>query len=91
MIKIIDISSLKKEYFGKRVVDIQSLSVHDGELFGFLGPNGAGKTTTIRILTTLTKPTNGKVLINGFDVVNGPYKVKSIFGIVQQHISLNSV
>jgi ABC-2 type transport system ATP-binding protein len=89
MSNIIDISSLTKEYSGKKVVDGLNLQVAEGELFGFLGPNGAGKTTTIRILTTLTKPTVGKVLINGFDVVKDPSKVKSEFGIVQQHLSLN--
>lgn len=89
VIKMIDISNLIKEYSGKRVVDIQDLQVGQGELFGFLGPNGAGKTTTIRILTTLTKPTSGKALINGFDVVRNTFQVKSEFGIVQQHLSLN--
>ncbi|OPY57509.1 MAG: Cobalamin import ATP-binding protein BtuD [Methanosaeta sp. PtaU1.Bin112] len=89
VIKMIDISNLIKEYSGKRVVDIQNLQVGQGELFGFLGPNGAGKTTTIRILTTLTKPTSGKALINGFDVVSNTFQVKSEFGIVQQHLSLN--
>lgn len=89
VIKMIDISNLIKEYSGKRVVDIQGLQVGQGELFGFLGPNGAGKTTTIRILTALTKPTSGKALINGFDVVRNTFQVKSEFGIVQQHLSLN--
>jgi ABC-2 type transport system ATP-binding protein len=89
VIKMIDISSLTKDYSGKRVVDTLDLQVDRGELFGFLGPNGAGKTTTIRILTTLTKPTSGKVLINGFDAVKDPSRVKSEFGIVQQHLSLN--
>jgi ABC-2 type transport system ATP-binding protein len=86
---MIEISGLSKDYFGKKVVDGLELAVESGELFGFLGPNGAGKTTTIRILTTLTKPTSGKVLINGIDVARYPAKVKSEFGIVQQHLSLN--
>jgi ABC-2 type transport system ATP-binding protein len=89
MIEIIDISGLTKEYSGRKVVDNLNLQVDKGEIFGFLGPNGAGKTTTIRILTTLTKPTSGKVFINGFDVVRDPSKVKSEFGVVQQHLSLN--
>ncbi|MDM7912370.1 MAG: ATP-binding cassette domain-containing protein [Methanotrichaceae archaeon] len=89
MSKMIEISGLNKEYSGKKVVDGLDLQVEKGELFGFLGPNGAGKTTTIRILTTLTKPTAGKVLINGIDVARDPSKVKSEFGIVQQHLSLN--
>jgi len=89
MNNIIDISGLSKEYSGKKVVDGLNLSVEQGELFGFLGPNGAGKTTTIRILTTLTKPTSGTVLINGIDAAKDPGKVKEVFGVVQQHLSLN--
>ena len=86
---MIEILDLTKEYSGNKVVDGLDLRVEDGELFGFLGPNGAGKTTTIRILTTLTKPTSGHALINGFDVMKEPIRVKSQFGIVQQHLSLN--
>ncbi|NYT08923.1 MAG: ABC transporter ATP-binding protein [Methanosarcinales archaeon] len=89
MSKMIEISGLSKEYSGEKVVDGLDLHVSKGELFGFLGPNGAGKTTTIRILTTLTKPSSGQVLINGLDVARDPANVKSEFGIVQQHLSLN--
>ena len=89
MSKMIEISGLNKDYSGKKVVDGLDLEIENGELFGFLGPNGAGKTTTIRILTTLTKPSSGQVLINGIDVAKDPAKVKSEFGIVQQHLSLN--
>lgn len=86
---MIEISGLNKCYSGKKVVDGLDLEVGRGELFGFLGPNGAGKTTTIRILTTLTKPSSGLVRINGIDVARDPASVKSEFGIVQQHLSLN--
>jgi ABC-2 type transport system ATP-binding protein len=86
---MIAIENLTKDYSGRKVIDGLSLAVEKGELFGFLGPNGAGKTTTIRILTTLTKPASGRVLINGFDVAREPSKAKAEFGIVQQHMSLN--
>ncbi|MFA6372195.1 MAG: ABC transporter ATP-binding protein [Methanothrix sp.] len=89
MSKMIEISGLNKDYSGKKVVDCLDLEIGHGELFGFLGPNGAGKTTTIRILTTLTKPSSGLVRINGIDVAKDPAHVKSEFGIVQQHLSLN--
>ncbi|MCW4010841.1 MAG: ABC transporter ATP-binding protein [Candidatus Bathyarchaeota archaeon] len=65
------------------------LTVYAGEIFGFLGPNGAGKTTTIRVMTTLTKPTSGRVQIKGFDVVKDADKVKKLIGVVQQHLSLD--
>lgn len=45
-----------------------SLSVHEGEVFGFLGPNGAGKSTSLKILLNLIFPTSGKVEIMGKDV-----------------------
>lgn len=89
MSRMIEISGLSKSYSGRKVVDGLDLVVESGELFGFLGPNGAGKTTTIRILTTLTKPSSGLVRINGVDVVRDPERVKSEFGVVQQHLSLN--
>ncbi len=89
MKRMIEISGLCKDYSGQKVIDGLDLAVEKGELFGFLGPNGAGKTTSIRILTTLTKPTSGRVLINGIDVARDPASVKSEFGIVQQHQSLN--
>ncbi|OPY50726.1 MAG: putative ABC transporter ATP-binding protein [Methanosaeta sp. PtaU1.Bin112] len=89
MSKMIEISGLNKDYSGKKVIDGLDLEIEHGELFGFLGPNGAGKTTAIRILTTLTKPSSGMVAINGIDVAREPARVKSEFGIVQQHLSLN--
>ena len=50
-------------------VDQVSFDAMPGQIFGLLGPNGAGKTTVLRILSTVLKPTSGKVTINGFDVV----------------------
>ena len=80
---------LSKCYGNVKAVHDLDLTVYSGEIFGFLGPNGAGKTTTIRIMTTLTKPTSGNVKINGFDVVKDVEKVKKVFGVVQQHLSLD--
>jgi ABC-2 type transport system ATP-binding protein len=80
---------LNKFYGDVKAVQDLDLTVYSGEIFGFLGPNGAGKTTTIRMMTTLTKPTSGNVKINGFDVVKDVEKVKTVFGVVQQHLSLD--
>lgn len=81
--------NLTKVYGEVKAVEDLNLEVRPGEIFGFLGPNGAGKTTTIRILTTLTKPTSGHAWINDFDVLREPHKVRNLFGVVQQHISLD--
>jgi ABC-2 type transport system ATP-binding protein len=80
---------LTKKYGDVTAIENLDLKVHAGEIYGFLGPNGAGKTTTIRVLTTLTKPTSGHALVNGFDVVKESDKVKKVIGVVQQHVSLD--
>jgi len=80
---------LTKKYGPVTAIDCLDLKVHAGEIYGFLGPNGAGKTTTIRVLTTLTKPTSGRALVDGFDVVKESDAVKKVIGVVQQHVSLD--
>ena len=68
---IIKVENLVKRFGTLVAVDSINFNVSPGEIFGFLGPNGAGKTTTINILCTLSKPTSGQAIINGFDVVAG--------------------
>ncbi len=57
-----------------------SMDVPRGEIFGFIGPNGAGKTTTIRMMATLLEPDDGRVLVDGIDVVEAPSEVRKILG-----------
>ncbi|MBF7083968.1 ATP-binding cassette domain-containing protein [Desulfallas sp. Bu1-1] len=66
-----------------------SFNVDRGEVFGFLGPNGAGKSTTIKMLATLLKPTSGRALINGYDVVRQQDRVRRSIGMVFQDPSLD--
>ncbi len=61
-----------------------SLSVNQGEIFGFLGPNGAGKTTTLRMLTTLLPIDGGEALVAGFDIRKKPGDVRRHIGYVSQ-------
>jgi sodium transport system ATP-binding protein len=57
-----------------------SFDCHPGEIFGLLGPNGAGKTTTLRILSTVLRPTSGRAVVAGHDVVTEPQAVRLRIG-----------
>jgi ABC-2 type transport system ATP-binding protein len=74
------VDGFTKAYDDFVAVDNLSFEIRQGDIFGFIGPNGAGKTTTIRFLSTLLTPTRGSAVINGFDVVRQPEKVKRSIG-----------
>jgi ABC-2 type transport system ATP-binding protein len=81
---LITIKNIFKKYDNVTVLDDINIEVFDGEVFGLLGPNGAGKTTLIHILATLIKPTAGTAIVNGYDILKSPSKVRSSIGIVFQ-------
>lgn len=87
---IIEIKNLTKVYGNFTAVDSLTFNVKRGEIFAFLGPNGAGKTTTIKMLTTLLRPTSGKIKVNGFDPMTKQKEVRESFGIVFQDPSLDN-
>jgi len=89
MLYSIEIKFLTKSFGDVTAVNNISLSVKNGEIFGFLGPNGAGKSTTIMILTTLLKPTSGQALISGFDVATNAKQVRQNIGYVQQETTVD--
>lgn len=75
--------------FGRfTAVDAVSVTVWQGEIFGFLGANGAGKTTVIRMLSGLLLPTSGEARVNGFDVYRESEKIKQHIGYMSQKFSL---
>ena len=80
--QIIRIDRLVVRYGSFTAVDGLSLTVDQGELFGFLGPNGAGKTTTIRVLIGTLSPSDGTVEIDGLRVPRQLDLVKPLFGFV---------
>ncbi len=80
---MIEISSVSKSYNGKnKAVDNISLTIRDGEIFGFLGPNGAGKTTTIKMVTGILSSDSGAITINGIDIEKNDLDAKKQFGFV---------
>ncbi len=86
---IIEVEHLVKNYKDLVAVNDISFSVERGEVFGLLGPNGAGKTTVISILCTLSKPTSGRALVNGFDISRQQAQVRQSIGLVFQDPSLD--
>jgi ABC-2 type transport system ATP-binding protein len=84
------VENLVKVFNGLRAVDEISFEVKEGELFGLLGPNGAGKTTTLNMLATLIRPTSGKALVSGFDVLKEREKVRRSIGMVFQEPALDN-
>jgi ABC-type multidrug transport system ATPase subunit len=72
----------------KLAVDRLSFRVGAGEIYGLLGPNGAGKTTTLRILSGLMQATNGRAILNGFDVAHNPTGVKQSIGFITAQAGL---
>ncbi len=84
MVATIEVEGLTKFYRQLLAVDHISFDVQEGEIFGFLGPNGAGKTTTMRMLTNLTRPSEGAARIMGLDTVRDSIAVKTVIGIVPE-------
>ena len=70
---------------GNRAVSRLSLSLNQGEVFGFLGPNGAGKTTTVKLLTGMLSPSDGNCEVMGIDPSKEPEKVHALSGVVTEH------
>ena len=87
---IVEVEDLIVRFGDFTAVDGVSFHVERGEVFGFLGPNGAGKTTTIRAVTTIQRPTSGRILIDGFDTSTEFLEARKRIGIAQQHISLDN-
>jgi len=77
---IVEVETLSKRFGRVRALSEISLSVAEGEVFGFLGPNGAGKTTTIRILLGLQHPDGGTARIGGFDCWTDHVRAARLFG-----------
>lgn len=84
----IQITALSKRYKNLTAVDALSLEIGQGELFALLGVNGAGKTTTIRMLSCLTKPTDGDALVGGFSITKESAQVKQRIGVSPQETAV---
>ena len=93
---MIEFKNVSKSYkAGVKALDGLTLTVNDGEIFGFLGPNGAGKSTSIRMLTGILNIDEGNILIDGTDISKDPIEAKKRFGYVSddpdQFLSLKGI
>ena len=84
----IETRELVKRYKTLTAVDGLDLEVAQGELFSLLGVNGAGKTTTIKMLSCLTRPTDGDALVGGYSITEEPERVKRLIGVSPQETAV---
>lgn len=66
---LLEVKNLGIQFGGLRAVDDFSMQIEEGELYGLIGPNGAGKTTVFNMLTGVYKPTEGKIFLDGKNIV----------------------
>jgi len=77
---MIQVEHLTKWYGSNQAVKDLSFEIGDKGVYGFLGPNGAGKSTTLNMLTGCLSPTEGKITVGGFDILEEPKKAKKCIG-----------
>jgi len=87
---LIEVKNVSKKYGKFYAVRDISFTIKDGEIVGFLGRNGAGKSTTMNMITGFIEPTEGTIIVNGYDVDRKPKKVKELIGYMPEGTPLYS-
>ena len=88
MLSAISVSHLNKTYAsGFQALKNIDLEIRSGEIFALLGPNGAGKTTLISIICGIVRPSSGRVLVAGHDIVSEYRTTRSLIGLVPQELA----
>lgn len=87
---MIEVNNVSKKYGKFYAVRDISFSIKEGEIVGFLGRNGAGKSTTMNMITGFIEPTEGTIIVNGYDVERKPKKVKASIGYMPEGTPLYS-
>ena len=91
MQSIICVSHLAKTYAsGFHALHDINLEIRRGEIFALLGPNGAGKTTLISIICGIVNPSAGAVLVDGYDIISGYRRARSLIGLVPQELTTDA-
>ena len=85
---MIEVKNVTKKYGKVVAVDKISFTINDGEIIGLLGPNGAGKSTTMNMITGYIEPTEGTIVIDGYDISKKPKKAKKEIGYMPEGVPL---
>jgi len=85
---LIKVKNVTKKYGNFYAVRDINFEVNDGEIVGFLGRNGAGKSTTMNMITGFIEPTEGEIIVNGYNIDEKPKKVKAQIGYMPEGIPL---
>ena len=81
------LEDITKKYKDKTALRNVNATLHSGQLIGLIGKNGAGKTTLLKLLSTILKPTSGRILLDGQDIVKSPNIMRSMVGYLPQEVS----
>ena len=87
---MIEVKNVTKKYGNFTAVDNITFTVNDGEVVGLLGQNGAGKSTTMNMITGFIEPTEGSIIVNGFDIMKKSLKAKKQIGYMPENVPLYS-
>ncbi len=85
---VIEIKNVTKKYGKFTAVDNISFTIQEGEIVGLLGPNGAGKSTTMNMITGFIEQTEGKIIVDGYDMLKKPKKAKRAIGYMPEGVPL---
>ena len=85
---VIEVKNVTKKYGKVVAVDNISFKIEDGEIIGLLGPNGAGKSTTMNMITGFIEPTEGTIIVDGYDMAKRPKKAKREIGYMPEGVPL---
>lgn len=86
---VIEVRNVQKKFGQKKVVQDISFNVKKGEIFGLLGPNGAGKTTLLKMMTTLLRPDEGQITLNGFNTLSQSRQARQQFSVTNQTAAID--
>ena len=87
---MIEVKNITKKYGSFKAVENLSFEIKEGEIVGLLGQNGAGKSTTMNMITGYIEPTEGEIIVEGYDISKKPKKAKAQIGYMPEGVPLYS-